>query len=696
MSHNLNKEIDSDSFPNKDHNLSCSLSSNILSNLCEPQSNERHNQTESAIPVGPQKVIETKLGQKIVNLSEFDLDSHQIAILSKGLKFCPSQVRKDPGENKRELGDFHRKIRIKEFFSKIPQEHFTIPKSSYDVSTRPQLEVTETIGNLFPFDKIQKFAKLKQESNWNPPKGSNNLETFILMNEITTQGLKNDKNPCQNITPAQRESLKKLSKNKHITIKQADKGGAIVLMNTRDYISEANRQLSDHKTYKLLTKDITLDHNKEIALQIQSMVKGRDITERMGKTLLNPNPRTAQIYFLPKIHKCLDNPPGRPIVSATGCPTERISAFVDHFLNPLVKEAKSYVKDTNDFIQKIDALPPLKGNTIIGSLDVTSLYTCIPNEEGIRACEIYLRESRSEWYKPSNDSLLKLLQMVLEMNNFQFNGKNYLQVGGVSMGTRTAPSFANLFMRHLEDKLIDGHHLKPKVWYRFVDDVFIVWEHGEDTLKEWVQYLNTSHSSIKFTLEHSIQEINFLDTLVKKDNNNKLYTDLYTKKTDTNSYLHYESAHPPHCKKSLPYSQLLRIKQICTNQNDCERHSTTKINEFKQKGYPIKLLKESKTKVDIKGRESLFHKPDSKDDQNKTTFMTTTYRPGLHKFTNAIRENWKILARSTTTKEMYNNGLKIGYKRPKNLKDILVRAKTNYNLEDENQGKKRKKCKRLN
>ena len=65
-------------------------------------------------------------------------------------------------------------------------------------------------------------------------------------------------------------------------------------------------------------------------------------------------------------------PPGKPIVSANDCATEKISAFADHFLNPMVKERQSYVKDTSDFIQKIEGLE-LSDDSILGTLDVISL-----------------------------------------------------------------------------------------------------------------------------------------------------------------------------------------------------------------------------------------------------------------------------------------------------------------------------------
>ncbi len=62
--------------------------------------------------------------------------------------------------------------------------------------------------------------------------------------------------------------------------------------------------------------------------------------------------------------------------------------------------------------------------------------------------------------------------------------------------------------------------------------------------------------------------MDFLDTTVKVDTDGSLYTTLYTKPTDTHTYLHYTSAHPSHQKKSGPYSQLVRVKRICTKQSD--------------------------------------------------------------------------------------------------------------------------------
>jgi hypothetical protein len=84
--------------------------------------------------------------------------------------------------------------------------------------------------------------------------------------------------------------------------------------------------------------------------------------------------RTAKFYLLPKIHKGINPPPGRPIVSANGCPIERISQLVDPFLNPISKTHQSYIKDTTHFLQILQEVGPLPNNSILVTVDVTSLY----------------------------------------------------------------------------------------------------------------------------------------------------------------------------------------------------------------------------------------------------------------------------------------------------------------------------------
>ena len=69
-------------------------------------------------------------------------------------------------------------------------------------------------------------------------------------------------------------------------------------------------------------------------------------------------------YLLPKIHKRLSNVPGRPVISSCGNPTEKVSGFLDH-LQPVMKEGKSYIKGTADFLDKLKDLDELPDGAIL-------------------------------------------------------------------------------------------------------------------------------------------------------------------------------------------------------------------------------------------------------------------------------------------------------------------------------------------
>ena len=148
-------------------------------------------------------------------------------------------------------------------------------------------------------------------------------------------------------------------------------------------------------------------------------------------------------YTLIKIHK--PTPIGRPIISGCDGPTERISAFVDHLIQPIAQKQPSYLKDTTDFLNFIEKTK-LSKNIILVSMDVTSLYTNIPREEGITTvCEAYEDFYQKNPHIPTK-YLSEMLSLILQENSFQFNGKNYLQTHGIAMGTEMAVAFANIFM----------------------------------------------------------------------------------------------------------------------------------------------------------------------------------------------------------------------------------------------------------
>ena len=130
-------------------------------------------------------------------------------------------------------------------------------------------------------------------------------------------------------------------------------------------------------------------------------------------------------------------------------------------------------------------------------------------------------------------------------------------------------------MSDLEIKFLDGQHLQPLVWLRYIDDIFFIWTPGEDSLKKFLEELNDFNQYMKFTCEYNAENIPFLDLKVGlKDG--KITTDLHVKPTDHQQYLYFSSAHPNHTKRSVVFRQTLRTSRLRSNESDFERRKEKK------------------------------------------------------------------------------------------------------------------------
>lgn len=231
---------------------------------------------------------------------------------------------------------------------------------------------------------------------------------------------------------------------------------------------------------------------------------------------------------------------------------EQLSRYVDVIISSLPCTFSSYLKDTNHFLLDIDDLL-IPENSLLVTLDVVSLYTNIPHNDGIQAVVHAYDRSSDDQKTIGSDTLSTLLKSILQLNNFGFNASHYLQISGTSMGTRIGPNYASIFMSVLENDFLGKRELKPLYYKRFIDDIFLIWPHGENELLSFIADFNTAHPAISFSHEYSRSTINFLDVTVSLSNN-KLTTKLYRKPTDRHRYLYFKSSHVKHWKTSVPYS----------------------------------------------------------------------------------------------------------------------------------------------
>ena len=258
------------------------------------------------------------------------------------------------------------------------------------------------------------------------------LESVIFLNQTDLSKSIGRNHQFQNLSIEERKAISGPKNNQDIVIKPADKGSSVVVLNTTDYIKEATSQLSNNTFYNKLDSDPTLKHNMEVKKILDEMLARNEIDITCYNYLYNEKPRTPRFYLLPKIHKGKIPPPGRPIVSANNSPTERISAFVDYFLQPTIPKQQSYVKDTTHLLQKLRNIKNIPPGTLLVSLDVSSLYTNIPNKEAIRSIAKTLAKYRKKALHPTNQSIIQLLELVLTRNNFEYNGEHFIQVAGTS------------------------------------------------------------------------------------------------------------------------------------------------------------------------------------------------------------------------------------------------------------------------
>ncbi|XP_054709735.1 uncharacterized protein LOC129219380 [Uloborus diversus] len=288
--------------------------------------------------------------------------------------------------------------------------------------------------------------------------------------------------PRSNITAQERRALKQLKSNHDIVILAADKENATAVLNTKDY-QDKIQELLDPDIYRSLTKDPTA----KVLRETNRLIKDSSIPPEIQRNIKKSEALPPRLYGLPKLHK--SGVPLRPIVSAIGSPTYEVSKYITGLLKPFIGLSSSFIRDSSDFVQKIQSIS-LQPSDLLISFDVVSLFTKDPVEDALQLI--------TPIFPPDIAALFK---HVLTTTYFQWNTKFYEQRDGVAMGNPLSPVIANFYMEFFEQKALASATKKPEVWFRYVDDTFAVWSHGEEELQLFLQHLNRIHPSIQFTME---------------------------------------------------------------------------------------------------------------------------------------------------------------------------------------------------
>ena len=120
------------------------------------------------------------------------------------------------------------------------------------------------------------------------------------------------------------------------------------------------------------------------------------------------------------------------------------------------------------------------------------------------------------------------------------------------MGTICSPAYANIFMTEFEAKHIYQYiHGKALLFLRYIDDIFMIWNGTTEELILFIDELNKKYKTIKFDYKVSTKQIEFLNTMLYRDQQHKIQTTIFHKPTDQQTYLHAQSNHPKSLKNSF-------------------------------------------------------------------------------------------------------------------------------------------------
>ena len=187
-------------------------------------------------------------------------------------------------------------------------------------------------------------------------------------------------------------------------------------------------------------------------------------------------------------------------------------------MTPIVKTLPSYIKDSQRGLEIFRDLNFLGQNKLIFTMDIKSLYTVIPNDEGLRAHKHFFDHRTVK--EPSSETLLRLNELVLTLNCFSFGGNYYKQTNGMAMGTKMGPSYANLFVGFIEHQFFSQYHgPKPELNGRYIDDCIGTTSTTREELTQCITAVNSFHPAIKYTWEISDSSLAFLDIKISIEGN---------------------------------------------------------------------------------------------------------------------------------------------------------------------------------
>ena len=347
--------------------------------------------------------------------------------------------------------------------------------------------------------------------------------------------------------------------------------------------------------------------------------------------------------------------------------------MVDIILSPVIDFIRHLVKDSFDFLDRLDRSVP--ENTLLMTCDIKSLYTNITHHLAYTALDYWITATW-DFIDPNNrfqkPFILEALKIILTNNFFYFNGDFWKQLCGFAMGTKCAVKCANIVVAFFEEKmfiLLPTLYSKDLVeffirnYFRLLDDLFMKWIRGFD-VGGLYRLFDELDPNLRFIFSELSCDSDYLDISLRIKER-LISTSVYHKPTDSFNYLHFESCHPVHTKNHIAISLAKRIIRITTD----EVSKNVSLDDLKEhlmsRGHPSSTIDNAYSKV---------FSPKQERTSKKLLVFKSTHNPH-HIYRNATITRC-LDSTSPALKNVFRDyRVMCSYRQPPSLGRMLIRSR---------------------
>lgn len=599
---------------------------------------------------------------------DFEFIEKLIKIIDSGSKFIPCYYLNEFSIFKsmlisidKEIINFNKKLHFK--LLSLNKSRSNENLDDYCLNDKDEVSIDLTVEeNLLDMESILDILKTNNKKrNLRTPLYDKSilfhLELIKNFNELKIENK-------LNISLEELNVLKFFKRHKPFKVVELDKNIGSAIISNDLFFELGMKCLNNSDTYEKIAYNPIGEIKNKIGRELFIIYENKYISKKLYKKLFDDDfeYKLGKFRYLPKIHK--NKFSIRPIINYKDNPTSNLCILMDLLLRPFVYKMESYIKDSQNLIQKCENLKIESSDIFIYSCDFESLYTNIDQNECLNLISDFIKDKLCD-ENIKIKGFHTILKLILENNYFSFEKNFYFhQKVGIAMGSRCGPSIANIFVYILEKRWLNIY--KPLLFSRFIDDILIIVKE-----RELVRSLQNAFGNLKLNICSS-DIVNFLDLNISLNTmTNTLVFTPYYKPTNTFSYLLTNSNHPNFIFKNIPKSLFIRIRRICTFFSDFTYFSTILKDQLIKRGYDGKELEKVFRMVSKLDRKKLlcYKERESRTNENIIIFK--------HEFDKSIK-NFNEIFRSSFDKvfknddKLCNLDFLLVNKMQNNLKSILI------------------------